>query len=160
MTYLIFTIANTLLEKSISEDRPLTHMKLQKLAYCLHGLHLARLNEPACVEPVEAWKYGPVWGSLYHALKRHGHHTISELDFICERNEHHELVFYTVPKTDVQFHEILGETWRQYAHYSALKLSRLTHKKGTPWDKARHDGSPFINNDDIKQHFRKNVRRR
>lgn len=157
MPYPIFTIANTLLEKSVSEDSPLTHMKLQKMAYCLHGWHLAEEDEPACSQPVEAWKYGPVWGDLYHMLKRHGHAPIGERDIIYERDENGVLVFYTVPKTNTRFHEILGSVWRKYAQFDALKLSQMTHKPGTPWDKARRLGAPFIDNDEIKKHFREEV---
>ena len=153
MSYPIFTIANTLLEKAISEDSPLTHMKLQKMAYCLHGWHLAKWDAPACTEPVEAWKYGPVWSALYHALKWHGHTPIGERDFVCERNERDHLVFYTVPTTDIRFHETLGEAWNEYAGYDALALSNMTHQPGTPWDKARKRSMPFIDNDEIKKHF-------
>ena len=157
MSYSIFTVANTILEKAVSEDETLTHMKLQKMAYCLHGWHLAILDTPACVEPVEAWKYGPVWGSLYHALKHNGHdpirHFIGAAGEIVEQGGHQ-----AVPTaTDREFHETLEKVWRKYAPFSANKLSNMTHQPGTPWAKARHCGTPFIDNDEIKKHFREEV---
>ena len=135
----------------------MTHMKLQKMAYCLHGWHLAALDAPACAENVEAWKYGPVWGGLYHALKHHGHDNIGPRDFICEPGEQDQLVYYTVPKTEGPFHDILERVWRKYAPYDALELSRMTHQPGTPWEKARKLGKYFIDNDEIKKHFREEV---
>lgn len=154
MSYVIFTVANTILRKSLAEGEPLTHMKLQKLAYYLHGWHLAQLDAPACVEQVEAWKYGPVWGGLYHALKYLGPDPIGRRDLICEPgDEEGELIFYTVPKTDTQFYTILDKVWREYARYTATELSRMTHQPGSPWAKTRKLGNLFIDNEDIKQHF-------
>ena len=38
----------------------LSHMKLQKLLYYAHGLHLAVGRGPLFPEIIEAWTYGPV----------------------------------------------------------------------------------------------------
>ena len=155
MTYPIITVANTILEKAVSEDSPLTHMKLQKMAYCLHGWHLAAADAPACVEPVEAWKYGPVWGTLYHALKHNGHSPI--FGFIGPNGETSAGIPDAVPTTEGRFHEILEEVWRKYSPYTAVQLSNMTHQPGTPWAKAREQHTPFIDNDEIKRRFQQEV---
>ena len=155
MPYSVITVANTLLEKSVSEDEALTHMKLQKMAYCLHGWHLAVSDAPACAQLAEAWKYGPVWSELYHALKHHGHELIR--NFVTDLDENGRVVFYTVPKANREFHEMVEEVWRKYAPYSAVELSEMTHKPGTPWAKARALSMPFISNDHIRDHFREIV---
>lgn len=156
MSYTIFTVANTLMRKALEEGTPLTHPKLQKLAYYLHGRYLADLDAPACAEQVEAWEYGPIWGGLYHALKQHGNEPIGEQDYIWEADaERDRVVYYTVPKTDTKFYDLLDQIWRTYAGYSETELSKMAHQPDSPWAKTRKLGQFFINNNDIKQHFLK-----
>jgi uncharacterized phage-associated protein len=48
------------------------HMKLQKLVYYAYGWWLLYHSEPIMTEPPEVWRHGPVFSSMYHALKHHG----------------------------------------------------------------------------------------
>lgn len=154
MTRSVITVANTLLEKAIAEDEVLTHMKLQKMTYCLHGWHLARLNAPACAEPVGAWKYGPVFMALYREFKRFHGDPIDDFGYVDEEDGR---VYRVVSEENREFHKVLEEVWQRYAGYSAIALSTLTHQKGTPWHQAREDHEPFIDNDAIKRHFIKDI---
>jgi uncharacterized phage-associated protein len=47
-------------------------MKLQKLVYYAYGWWLLYHSEPIMTEPPEVWRHGPVFSSMYHALKHHG----------------------------------------------------------------------------------------
>ena len=151
----VITVANTLLEKAISEDETLTHMKLQKMAYCLHGWHLARLGEPACAEQVGAWKYGPVFRELYRAFKRFGGEPIDDFAYVVDDNG--DRVYRIVSDENHDFHKLLEDVWHRYAQYSGTQLSTLTHREGTPWQEARRRGEPFIDNEAIRRHFAKVV---
>ena len=151
MSRSVITVANTLLEKAIAEDEVLTHMKLQKMTYCLHGWHLARLETPACAEPVGAWKYGPVFMALYREFKRFGGDNIDDFAYVVD--EDGDRVYRVVSEENRIFHKVLEETWQKYAGYSATQLSTLTHQKGTPWHQAREAREPFIDNDAIRKHF-------
>ena len=65
-------VANWLLKKSWDENKPITQMKIQKLLYFAHGWHLALLDKPMMDEVVQAWKFGPVFESVYHTFKYFG----------------------------------------------------------------------------------------
>ena len=155
MSYSALTIANTLVEKSINEGPPVTHMKLQKMAYCLHGWRLARFDKPAFAEPVKVWQYGPVVEEIYHEFKRFGRAVID--DFACKEDEDGALVYYTVAKANREFRELLDQAWQYYSPYTAAQLSTLTHRAGTPWEKAKSKGVSFIDNNEIARHFREHV---
>lgn len=57
----------------------LTPLQVIKLTYMAHGYSLAILNEALIEETVEAWKYGPIVPSVYHAVKKYGGRKIMEL---------------------------------------------------------------------------------
>lgn len=137
MPYDVRAVANFFLDRADEAGQELDHMKLQKLAYIAHGWHLAVTGEPLFYERVEAWPYGPVIPDLYHALKQHGRRPIKErltvLDLetfepvpaSVERGSNAETVARSV--------EVLRRVWASYGSLSALQLSTLTHKPGSPW---------------------------
>lgn len=128
------TVANYFIEKA-DESQRLTPMKLLKLVYFAHGWHLAIYDQPLIRDPVEAWEYGPVIPSLYHALKRYGSRRI--LEFLETGDEPR-----TVPESDKRTRRLLDAVWSAYSRYSALRLSDITHMPGTPWYQVyeRYDG--------------------
>ncbi len=151
MSFPALHVANSILEKSFVEEEVITHMKLQKLVYCLHGWHLAIRGAPAISEQVEAWKYGPVIGPLYHQFKSYGS---DEIDSYGREERDGKRVAIIVNKRQRDFYEILENVWRKYAPMTALQLSSLTHAPGTPWEIARKEGHWFISNESICQHYR------
>src|SRR5256885_15287234 len=74
-----FSIANYFIQRGIDSNKSVTPMKLQKLIYFAHGWYWAIKNEPLIDESVEAWKYGPVIPSVYHAFKHYGTDSIKSL---------------------------------------------------------------------------------
>ena len=118
-----FVIANYLIENYHGIMRPL---QLIKLVYIAHGWFLAFTKGiPLLREPVQAWKYGPVVPSLYHAVK--GNREIAE-------------PFPMIQSWKDVLHQdergILDETLEFYGHFTGRQLSSLTHEKGTPWDET------------------------
>ncbi len=69
----VIDVANYFLSL-VNEDQGegITNMKMQKLVYYAQGFSLAMLNKPLFEEPIEAWQYGPVVPTLYHAFKKYG----------------------------------------------------------------------------------------
>lgn len=128
--------ANSLLQKAFSTKMPLTHLKLQKLLYFLHGWHLAITGIPVVDEGFQAWDYGPVVPSLYQQLRHYGANAID--DYIREIDTvTGQPTAYVANIDDQQFWGILDKIWEQYAPFSALELSTLSHAPDSAWSFAR-----------------------
>jgi uncharacterized phage-associated protein len=122
----------------------LTPMHLIKLAYIAHGWMLGVYGRPLLDEPVQAWQYGPVVPSVYHALK-----------------EFRSSAVPAVPRADRDFaftaqeRQILDYVAQQYGKYPATTLSSATHQAGTPWSVTwqREGRNATISNDVIAGHY-------
>ena len=59
-------IAGQFVNLGVKENNPVTQMKLQKMVFFAHGLHLALNNgDPLIREKFLAWKFGPVVPTIY-----------------------------------------------------------------------------------------------
>ncbi len=119
-------------------------MHLIKLVYLCHGWLLALDDRPLIFEQVEAWRYGPVVPSIYHAYKFFGGSPI-DVDTSDRTGD-----FDDGQQQAIQFVD------GTYGHLSAIQLSALTHRPGTPWDVTRRlygIGYP-IENSLIRNHFK------
>ena len=122
----------------------MTPMRLQKLIYISHGWMLALLDKPLLTESPEAWQYGPVLPSVYHAYRQFGGNTITDVP------EQEPSGFSTEEK------DLMAKVWEAYKGFTAIQLSALTHQPNTPWAITRSligHRAP-ISNDLIKQHYR------
>ena len=144
-TYNPILIANYFVKKSLDEDVQLTPMKLVKLVYIAHGWNLALQDRPLLSETVQAWKYGPVLPSIYHAFKQYGADQINEMA-VPGNDEFEEI--------DAKTRELLDNVWGAYKNYTGSQLSTITHMVGTPWDAATKDGKKNITDDAIKAHYK------
>src|SRR5438105_2506122 len=151
-----FAIANYFIQKSAEDKIPLTPMKLIKLVYIAHGWYLGLANKPLIREPVEAWKYGPVIESLYHAYKRYGNSPLppeAGTTATIVDNQHQ----------DVQ--RLLAKVWEKYSKFTAVQLSTITHQPNTPWSAVYdpNESHKIIPDAVIKEHYQSlvaNARRR
>jgi uncharacterized phage-associated protein len=129
-------VANFFIGKGLEEGRPITPMQLQKLIYFAHGWHLAVYGSPLINEKVEAWPYGPVVPSIYHAVKRNGAARIESLITTLNRQGTAiETPMVSGPRTLA----LLERIWDVYGHYSAVQLSRMSHDPKGPWHKTWND---------------------
>ena len=60
-------------------------LQLLKLSYIAHGFKLALFDYPLADEAVQAWKYGPVFSTIYGEFKHHGSKEIR--DFAMDLDE-------------------------------------------------------------------------
>ncbi len=157
MAYSPATIANYFLNKASTEGRALTPMQLIKLVYIAHGWHLGYLSAPLINEEVQAWRHGPVIHSLYNSLKRYGSGAVSEL-------------IQTGPSpwsrdanVDPGSAGLLDSVWQNYAGYSGIQLSNMTHQPDTPWSIAwiREGGHSMyfapISDSLIERHYKEKI---
>jgi uncharacterized phage-associated protein len=128
--YSPFRIARFFIEKAADSGKPLTPMKLIKLVYIAHGWSLALAKKPLISERIEAWKYGPVIESLYHAFKHRGNSPIPKEDASSLSNE----------VVDPWTATLLEKVWEKYGGLSGVYLSSLTHQPGTPWQRIWDSG--------------------
>ena len=143
-------VAKYFIERAAPSD-DLTPMKLVKLCYIAHGWHLALREDPLSSEPAQAWKYGPVFPSVYYEFKHYGRDRIPryEADSISTR-----------PVRSGDTEAILEKVYKEYRHFDGLQLSTLTHKKGTPWYKVwyeqggKSERGAEIPNALIEEHYR------
>ena len=136
--YTPLAIANNFLEQ-FGKENGIEHMKLQKLVYCsygwwlaVHGLNNARLT----TEGPEIWKHGPVFDSLYHALKVFGRKSITSPQSTNPFQEPEN-----VDSDDEHVRALIGWIWGRYGHLSGFALSDMTHKPGTPWHRVASENN-------------------
>lgn len=128
----------------IRRDRDTTPMHLIKLVYISHGWMLGIHDRPLINEPVEAWTYGPVVPSVYHRYKAFGGDpvTVVPVDRSGELGDDQRA--------------LIEEVVEAYRDYTALQLSNITHRAGTPWDVARREYGigTIIPNELIRDYYR------
>lgn len=104
------------------------HMKLQKLVYLCYGWWLVGHADPIIAEAPEVWRHGPVFASLYDALKGQGHASITTLQrqFFSQTPDR-------VNPGDQEAFDLIEWVWQRYGRYDQFYLSNLTHQPNTPW---------------------------
>lgn len=129
----------------IRRERQTTPMHVIKLAYLSHGWMLGLYAKPLLWEPVEAWTYGPVIPSLYHLYKAWGGDPITAVPI--DRSD---------DLTDQQ-RDLIDAVEDVYRNHTALQLSNITHKSGSPWDVVRRESGigAIIPNELLRDHYRR-----
>jgi len=126
--YSPFSVARFFIEKGFQSGKGLTSMKLIKLVYIGHGWNLGLFDVPLIYEPIQAWQYGPVIESLYHAFKIYANNVIPISEATNMPNGAREFQ----PTTRA----LMEKIWEKYSPLPAVQLSALTHQPGTPWYKV------------------------
>ncbi len=146
MSYSASTIANYFIKKYATSGE-LTPLKLIKLVYVSYGWYLETFENkaPLVNEKPQAWRYGPVFPSLYNNLKQHGKSFVKE-PINCFTSE-------VISDEDARF---LDKVWEIYGQKDGIYLSALTHKDGTPWSETYPKGENLIIPDPlIKDYYKK-----
>lgn len=115
------------------EAASVSSMKLQKLVYYAQGHHLSMFGTPLFLEPIEAWKYGPVVSEVYRGFKSYGSGPIPGAEGLVSVNIADETRL------------LLDDVFADYAALTALQLSRKTHGElpwVTTWDGTRNKEIP------------------
>lgn len=157
--YSALVIASQFVNKSIAEGNPVTQMKLQKMVYIAHGLHLALYGNNLVNEHFSAWKFGPVIPQIYNFYRSFGSQPITTRTRL-------ELssgvgIEYNVDVLSDNAENVIEMTWNITKDVDAIRLSNWTHLQGSPWHKAFSGAGcvdfcdATINNDEIKTYFTK-----
>lgn len=145
MSVSVFSAARYLCEKS---GWGLSNLKLQKILYLAHMVHLGEHHQPLVNERFEAWDYGPVSPELYRQVKTFGSGPI--------RNVFHG---FSNPG-DPSIRASLDDVYDQVGHLTAGQLVQITHRSGGAWDTHYVPGvlGVRIPNEAIREEYDERVR--
>ena len=110
-----------------SEENGVTHLKLNKLVYLAHGWYWGNREEPLITngEDPEAWRYGPVYKSIFNMF---GRFRAEIIPAYMHRGVSDEPVEFGEDKT-----EFLELVWNTYKNVSPWTLVKALHEEGSPW---------------------------
>ena len=141
--YTALAVADRIIRLSLEDETPITPMQVQKLTYFCHAWNLGLGHGPFFQDAVESWQYGPVIRALYHALKSYGSGRITQ-----------PLLEKPVTFTELE-ERIVKVIWRQYGQLDGIRLSRMTHAAGSPWEQTyqKDKRSQIIHNHVIRDYY-------
>lgn len=143
-------VADDILKIAKRRGMALTPMQLMKLVYISYGWYLAMHDSKLFNDRIEAWKYGPVIPSLYQSTKHYG------------RNEIPTELVSDGPISNVGMDVFYESIVENYAKYSGIALSNLTHRQGTPWQQVFRPNVMGIEIPDhlIREHYQQGLHAR
>lgn len=161
MSYDPRAIANLILDCADQEGIEVTNLSLNKIAYFVHALYLAKFEQPLIDAKIEAWNYGPVIREIYSEFKGFGANPITARaqKFDVEKLRR-TVVIEDITEDDLAF---VANHARRYMKISAGNLVALSHERGSPWDlvfneSGRVNPGMEISNDIIRDYFKTQVR--
>ena len=163
MGYPAKAIANYFLDLGAARKAEISPLKLQKLVYVSHGWYLALAGAPLVDDEFpEAWRYGPVFPSLYHEFKHYGRNPITgRATDIAPAGDTLEWTTPHVKDNDADIHTLLDRIWEVYGDFTGIQLSNITHAPGTPWESVWQENQGMknvhISNELIKQYYQNSI---
>lgn len=123
----------------LSKNADLTDIQIQKLTYYAYAWYMVKHSGNKLFEErPQAWIHGPVFRSLYNAMKN--------MDFYEEK--------FSIDSIDQDIRDFLDIIYKIYGQYSGNELENMTHSE-SPWKNARIGKKPyerseeFISDEDI-----------
>lgn len=148
--YYCTDVAWYLLKHGKLKNIQISNQKLQKLVYIAHGYFLGWKDKPLILEPIGAWKYGPIINRIYHTFKSYSIKTIPV-----------SLEIKTCLDSNYDVYQVIDGILTLYGDLSTMDLVTLTSQSGSPcnviWNKQKDLQNNFcpINNEIIKNHYRR-----
>ncbi|CAP18444.1 phage-associated protein [Candidatus Phytoplasma mali] len=123
----VFDVANYIITKSKKlPNNNLTHMKLHKIIYYSYISYLIQnqtsKTKRLIFEKPKAWKYGPVFGQLFHILRNYYEKIITK-----------PLEGGNMSKIDKERAEVINNILEKTKNMNAVQLSEISHNQ-PPWD--------------------------
>lgn len=131
----------------VSSGREITNLLLQKILYYVKGISKLFEGKSIILEPCEAWKFGPVFPSVYEKYREFGKQEI-------ETGVPVEYIGELLSKEEKQVTDYVMDT---FGIYNAWFLKDLTHIE-EPWIVARKglskdDASRNLMDEEIISHY-------
>ena len=126
--YSAIDVSTYIINYSCDINSPVNNLKLQKLLYYVKAISGLFEEKSIIMEPCEAWKFGPVFPSVYEKYREFGKQEI-------EMNLSKEYVDKLLTEEEKQITDYVMNT---FGIYSAWFLKDLTHLE-EPWIMARKE---------------------
>ncbi len=124
-------VANLILDLAEGFGIDVSHVKLQKLLYFVHAVHLIERKGPLVKGQFEAWTHGPVHPAVYQAFKAAG---ADKIDFRGEREDILKGTREIVPMPDASdVRMIVSRVVSTLGKMKDFDLVDLSHAKNGPW---------------------------
>ena len=134
-------VANSILRRAFGDNVRVTPMKLQKLLYYVTCLYQRYTGRRLLTESFQPWKYGPVCRAVYDEFRAFGGKPISRYAQDAMGNS------YIVDEdSSPSLRKALNLVWENMRDYSAVQLSRYTHRHDSAWSDAVREHKTFISN--------------
>ena len=116
-------------QKDKDAESDITNMKLNKLVYFAQLASVCLHNRALHLNDTHAWDYGPVVPRLYRLIKEFGprNFTLSDSD-IAKKFADAKAVDDKILSESIDF------IWEKMKRMTAVQLSMLTHRRGSPWE--------------------------
>lgn len=114
------------LDKNIE---PITQMKVIKLLYFAYGRYLAATGNKLFSSPIIHLQYGPVVTEVHEKFKGKTFLDSQKPDDAAMRD-------FNDVSQDSEVSELLSQVNHDYINYNAARLSKQTHRPGSPWSRT------------------------
>lgn len=139
-------VANSVLRRSFLEYEPLNSMKLQRLMYFIACLYQRESGFVLLSEQFQPWEYGPALASIHEEFK-----SFDGKDITVYAKDANGRARMVRESANPAFRRAITVVWDNLSGYTAVDLSRLTHRKGSAWHEAWTYHMPFISNESMAQ---------
>ena len=121
--------------KYIVNKIEVSNMALQKLLYYVQLFYMGLYDRPAFTSICKAWKYGPVFGSIYHRYKGF------ESNIIKDEKQSNTI--------DSNLKEVVDNVIKYFGCYTPLILKDFTHNE-KPWIVGNETSEKIIEKSELK----------
>ena len=133
----VHKVTDLIASKFISEESPLSVLKLHKLLYYVEAWHVALYGKMLFDEDFQAWVHGPVCLPVFTRFR----HSRNKFTFSAITRED----IGTVLKADIENYDYISDhvenVLEAYGDLSGAQLESLAHKE-QPWLETRGDLAP------------------
>lgn len=106
---------------------PLTQMKVIKLLYIAYGRFLAATRNKLFSSTIVHFQYGPLITEVHDKFNGQ---TVLDID----KPDKEAMNDYSLVSQDSEIVDLLSKVNEDYVNYNAARLSKQTHRPGSPWD--------------------------
>ena len=150
-------VANFIVERSWTQNKPLGFMELMRYVYLAHGWTLGYTGKPLIKDPVVVASYGPIINSITQGFVGQG------LNIRFKAQDYHpefgELPPYTAKFTEAEI-DIMSKVYDRYSQqFVNYQLWDIVTAKNSPWDQYVENAGleTVIPNRVIMEYYKKKI---